>query len=188
MERNCRLYAGWKTTPSRRMNGLGIINECGFSNVTIQKNKPIIIPDDILANYLSPEEIRPYKSGIVNITYRLRRKTGQRWTQLLHAGQWLPLTILHEKKKLLFVCVENSNRSGWARLLLPVRERQGSRSSVPAAGPGIINPKAIAAMEANWATIFSKHESKSLDEVKADAPFDVVVTMGCGDACPLDAG
>ena len=28
------------------------------------------------------------------------------------------------------------------------------------------------------------HDSKSLDEVKAFAPFDAVVTMGCGDACP----
>ena len=30
----------------------------------------------------------------------------------------------------------------------------------------------------------AKHDSKSLEEVKAFAPFDVVVTMGCGDACP----
>ena len=30
----------------------------------------------------------------------------------------------------------------------------------------------------------SKHASKSLDEVKQYAPFDAVVTMGCGDACP----
>jgi protein-tyrosine-phosphatase len=30
----------------------------------------------------------------------------------------------------------------------------------------------------------SKHQSKSLDDVKSEAPFDAVVTMGCGDACP----
>ena len=30
----------------------------------------------------------------------------------------------------------------------------------------------------------SDHASKSLDEVKAHAPIDAVVTMGCGDACP----
>lgn len=30
----------------------------------------------------------------------------------------------------------------------------------------------------------SSHHSKSLDEVKQFAPFDKVVTMGCGDACP----
>ncbi len=48
---------------------------------------------------------------------------------------------------------------------------------------GLVNPKAIAAMkELGYA--LNKHESKSLDEVKQYAPFDVVVTMGCGDACP----
>ena len=53
----------------------------------------------------------------------------------------------------------------------------GSKSS------GIVNPKAIAAM-AELGYDLSKHDSKNLDEVKAFAPFDAVVTMGCGDACP----
>ena len=48
---------------------------------------------------------------------------------------------------------------------------------------GIINPKAIAAM-AELGYDLTNHHSKSLEEVKAFAPFDVVVTMGCGDACP----
>jgi len=48
---------------------------------------------------------------------------------------------------------------------------------------GIVNPKAIAAM-AELGYDLSKHDSKNLDEVKAFAPFDAVVTMGCGDACP----
>jgi protein-tyrosine-phosphatase len=30
----------------------------------------------------------------------------------------------------------------------------------------------------------TQHTSKSLDEVKQFAPFDIVITMGCGDACP----
>lgn len=48
---------------------------------------------------------------------------------------------------------------------------------------GVINPKAIAAMkELNYD--LGTHASKSLDEVKQYAPFDAVVTMGCGDACP----
>ena len=53
----------------------------------------------------------------------------------------------------------------------------GSRPS------GKINPKAIAAMN-ELGYDLSGHASKSLDEVKSSAPFDVVVTMGCGDACP----
>lgn len=48
---------------------------------------------------------------------------------------------------------------------------------------GVVNPKAIAAMK-ELGYDLSKHDSKSLDEVRAFAPFDAVVTMGCGDACP----
>ena len=53
----------------------------------------------------------------------------------------------------------------------------GSRPS------GVINPKAIAAMAELGYDLKQQH-SKSLEEVKGFAPFDVVVTMGCGDACP----
>lgn len=48
---------------------------------------------------------------------------------------------------------------------------------------GIVNPKAIKAM-AELGYDLSTHDSKSLEEVKSFAPFDAVVTMGCGDACP----
>lgn len=48
---------------------------------------------------------------------------------------------------------------------------------------GMVNPKAIAAMK-ELGYDLTAHDSKSLDEVKEFAPFDVVVTMGCGDACP----
>jgi len=46
-----------------------------------------------------------------------------------------------------------------------------------------VNPKAINAM-AELGYDLSTHDSKSLQEVEAFAPFDAVVTMGCGDACP----
>lgn len=52
---------------------------------------------------------------------------------------------------------------------------------------GIVNPKAIAAMK-ELDYDLSTHDSKSLEEVKAFAPFDAVVTMGCGDACPWMPG
>jgi arsenate reductase (thioredoxin) len=48
---------------------------------------------------------------------------------------------------------------------------------------GIINPKAIASMK-ELGYDLTTHHSKSLEEVKTFAPFDAVVTMGCGDACP----
>jgi arsenate reductase (thioredoxin) len=88
------------------------------------------------------------------------------------------------KKKVLFVCVENSNRSQMSQAF--ARIHGGEKFEAYSAGSkpsGIINPKAIAAMkELNYD--LSGHQSKSLDEVKQYAPFDAVVTMGCGDACP----
>ena len=88
------------------------------------------------------------------------------------------------KKKLLFVCIENSNRSqmsqAFANILGGDQVEAYSAGSKPS---GIVNPKAIAAMK-ELGYDLSTHDSKSLEEVKAFAPFDVVVTMGCGDACP----
>ncbi len=48
---------------------------------------------------------------------------------------------------------------------------------------GIVNPKAIASMK-ELGYDLSNHDSKSLKEAEPFAPFDAVVTMGCGDACP----
>lgn len=87
-------------------------------------------------------------------------------------------------KKILFVCIENSNRSqmaqGFANMIGGKNIEAYSAGSKPS---GIINPKAIAAMKELGYDLTS-HHSKSLDEIKEHAPFDAVVTMGCGDACP----
>lgn len=48
---------------------------------------------------------------------------------------------------------------------------------------GRINQKAIVAMKELGYNLKS-HRSKSLDQIEEYAPFDAVVTMGCGDACP----
>jgi len=88
------------------------------------------------------------------------------------------------KKKLLFVCVENSNRSqmsqAFAKMIGGDAVEAYSAGSKPS---GIVNPKAIAAMR-ELGYDLSLHDSKSLKEVEPFAPFDAVVTMGCGDACP----
>ena len=87
-------------------------------------------------------------------------------------------------KKLLFVCVENANRSqmsqAFARMLGGNAVEAYSAGSRPS---GVVNPKAIAAMK-ELGYDLTKHDSKNLQEVEKYAPFDVVVTMGCGDACP----
>ena len=61
------LYAGCVSGAIKKSEYLGIIEEAGFSNITLQKEKNITLPDDILANYLSDDEIKEYKSSNINI-------------------------------------------------------------------------------------------------------------------------
>ena len=83
---------------------------------------------------------------------------------------------------LLFVCVENSNRSQMSQAFAEMTG-EVEAFSAGSAPSGIINPKAIRAMQEVGYDL-TTHRSKSLDEVREEAPFDAVVTMGCGDACP----
>ena len=89
-------------------------------------------------------------------------------------------------RRLLFVCVENSNRSqmaqAFARIYGDDRVEAYSAGSRPS---GKINPKAIEAMK-ELGYDLSSHSSKSLNEIPP-VEFDVAVTMGCGDACPMVA-
>ncbi|HMK03555.1 MAG TPA: arsenate reductase ArsC [Ferruginibacter sp.] len=88
------------------------------------------------------------------------------------------------KQKILFVCIENSNRSQMSQAFAKMLGGQAVEAYSAGSKPsGVINPKAIAAMK-ELGYDLGKHDSKSLDEVKQYAPFDVVVTMGCGDVCP----
>jgi protein-tyrosine-phosphatase len=85
-------------------------------------------------------------------------------------------------KRVLFVCVENSNRSQMAEAF--ARLYGGDRVEALSAGSrpsGQINPKAVRFM-AELGYDLSTHASKSLDGI--DGEFDAVVTMGCGDNCP----
>jgi len=88
------------------------------------------------------------------------------------------------KNKLLFVCIEHSNRSQMSQAFASLIGGEAAEAYSAGSKPGgVVNPKAIAAMK-ELGYDLNKHDSKSLDEVKRFAPFDVVVTMGCGDACP----
>lgn len=86
-------------------------------------------------------------------------------------------------KRVLFVCVENSNRSQMAQAFANLyggsdvdAQSAGSRPS------GKVNPRAVDAMQ-ELGYDLTTHRSKSLAELPA-GPFDAAVTMGCGDACP----
>jgi SAM-dependent methyltransferase len=61
-------YAGCVSGAIQKSDYLGIIEEAGFNNITLQKDKTIVIPDSILAEYLSAEEIAEYKKGTTRIT------------------------------------------------------------------------------------------------------------------------
>jgi len=88
------------------------------------------------------------------------------------------------KKKILFVCVENANRSQMSQAFAVIHGGGNVEAYSAGSKPsGMVNPKAIAAMK-ELGYDLSKHDSKSLQEVEQNAPFDAVVTMGCGDACP----
>ena len=100
------------------------------------------------------------------------------------------------EKNILFVCIENSNRSQMAEAFANIHGQgmvtaysAGSRPS------GKVNTKAIEAMKLIGYDL-SKHQSKSTDEMtdilwlasgknSGQKAFDYVVTMGCGDECPL---
>jgi protein-tyrosine-phosphatase len=84
--------------------------------------------------------------------------------------------------KIIFLCVENSNRSQMAeafgRMLAPPGVEVYSAGSQPS---GKVNPKAAQALR-ELGYDMSGHTSKGLDAVPAE--FDYAVTMGCGDSCP----
>lgn len=87
-------------------------------------------------------------------------------------------------KNILFVCVENSNRSQMAQAFAKIygygKVQAYSAGSKPS---GKINPRAIQSMR-ELGYDLSTHESKSLDELPK-IEYEYAITMGCGDACPF---
>ena len=61
------MYAGCVSGAIQKKDYLALIEEAGFKNITLQKEKKIVIPDDILKNYLSDDEITEYKSRKISI-------------------------------------------------------------------------------------------------------------------------
>ena len=92
-----------------------------------------------------------------------------------------------ETPGVLFVCVHNAGRSQMAATL--VKLRSDGRIHVRSAGsdPGEeINPAVVEAMEEVGADVSEEFPKPLTDEVVRAA--DVVITMGCGDACPVYPG
>jgi len=89
---------------------------------------------------------------------------------------------------ILFVCVENSNRSQMAEAFGHIFKTKNvevySAGSKPS---GKINPKAIKALKLLNYDMMATHQSKNVDELK-NINFEVVISMGCGDDCPQIKG
>lgn len=91
---------------------------------------------------------------------------------------------MSERRRILFVCVENSNRSQIAEAF--ARIHGGADVEVYSAGSrpsGQINPRAIESMR-ELGYDLTQQRSKSLADVP-DVEYDFVATMGCGDECPF---
>lgn len=74
------MYAGCVSGAIQKQTYLELIESNGFTNLTIQKEKTIVVPDDILSNYLSADEIASFKNsgaGIFSITV-YAEKTSER--------------------------------------------------------------------------------------------------------------
>ncbi len=71
IQQAAEMYAGCVAGAIQKKEYLALIEATGFTGITLQKEKPIIIPDDILAQYLNAEEIADFKqsgTGIYSIT------------------------------------------------------------------------------------------------------------------------
>ena len=95
--------------------------------------------------------------------------------------------LVKEQLEILFVCVHNAGRSQMAAGLVTLRSE--GRISVRSAGsaPGeMINPLVVQAMAELGIDLGEAFPKPLTDEVVRAA--DVVITMGCGDACPIYPG
>jgi len=96
-------------------------------------------------------------------------------------------TVRRRPQDVLFVCVHNAGRSQMAAALLA--HRGGERVRVRSAGSepaGEVNPAVVVVMRELGLELAGERPKRLEDEAVREA--DVVVTMGCGDACPVYPG
>lgn len=67
LKNDAEMYAGCVSGAIQMENYLQIITDTGFDQVSVQKEKAIQLPDEILSEYLTPEEISEYRNGSVGI-------------------------------------------------------------------------------------------------------------------------
>jgi arsenate reductase (thioredoxin) len=88
------------------------------------------------------------------------------------------------RRRVIFVCVENSNRSQMAEAFARIHGGDAVEAFSSGSRPsGKVNPKAVQAMK-ELGYDLTTHTSKGLGQFNGQE-FDAAVTMGCGDECPL---
>ena len=91
------------------------------------------------------------------------------------------------KKKVLFICVHNSARSQMAAALVRLRSEERIRVRSAGSEPAdAINLVVVEAMKELGVDLSTEVPTRLTDEAARSA--DVVITMGCGDACPIYPG
>lgn len=155
------------------------------------------ISDDLalrFAGTFSPETIEDYvhesyrllveRAGIARYLPSLTARFAADRLRALASAEGL---VADETPEVLFVCVQNAGRSQLASALL--RSLVGDRVRVLTAGSapaGVVNPKIVAALDEIGVSIGDEFSKPLTDEVVRAADF--VITMGCGDACPIYPG
>jgi len=67
LQKNAEMYAGCVSGAIQKDEYVKIIKEAGFTNITLQKEKRITLPDEILKEYLTPEAMEDFKTGSTGI-------------------------------------------------------------------------------------------------------------------------
>lgn len=160
-------------------NATSLVNEL-FTLARSKKLKDIYLLTTTAEKYFD-------KKGFVKIDRDLAPeeiKQTAEFTGLCPSSAVLMKKEVAPKKKVLFVCIENSNRSQMSQAFASILGGENVEAYSAGSKPsGVVNPKAVTAMK-ELGYDLSVHDSKSLKEVEQYAPFDAVITMGCGDACP----
>ena len=143
-----------------------------------------VFSTETIARYIAESTDRLSESRInVFVPVLAHRFTRERLLALAQAEG----KITKDMPEVLFVCVHNAGRSQMAAGLVKLRSggriHVGSAGSLPA---DQINPAVIAVMDEIGVDMSEEFPKPLTDEVVRAA--DVVITMGCGDACPIYPG
>ncbi|KAF0157164.1 MAG: Arsenate reductase [Ignavibacteria bacterium] len=180
LKKFAEMYAGCVAGAVQQDEYLDVIKSNGFTNVEIKKTKVISLPDEVLEQYLSKEEIsafREMKTDIFSITVVAEKKRKD-----------TEMTAAAKTKKILILCTGNSCRSQMAEGFLKSFDWELEVNSAGTKPATQVHPKAVQVMSEIGIDL-SENYPKMVDEF-LNQGFDYVITV-CGNAkenCPVFIG